>query len=94
MSEREQDALEERPSMREVELAIMVCRPGVRHGVKPGIVLAREVRWLRAEREQLTRQLGVLDAKLNKAHADLATERTKFAKMMVYVQQLEAERVP
>lgn len=53
---------ETRPTHHEVELALMVARPGVRLGAKPALVLAREVRALRAE-------VRALQAELNRAGA-------------------------
>lgn len=66
---------ETRPNANEVELALMVARPGVRLGVKPAFVLAREVRALRAELVRLREELKASEA--------------KFVKLFVYVQQLE-----
>lgn len=69
----EPNPLVDRPGNQEVELALYVCRPGVRHGIKPGIVLAREVRALREElrrAQSLATKLALENARLR---ADVLT---------------------
>lgn len=77
----EPNPLVDRPGNHEVELALYVCRPGVRHGIKPGIVLAREVRALREELRQaqsLSTKLALENARLR---AEVLTLKHDFSRV-------------
>jgi hypothetical protein len=73
------DDNEERSHRHMVELALMVARPGVRLGAHPALVLAREVRALRADVERLRVQLGLARANSERLQAELEVARQQRA---------------